>query len=150
MEITQLAFNPPRAPTPQQEEEVVEEEEPVLAASAVETEPEAPVAGIAASSTMSSSFRFIQDSELETPVFEEGAEWIEKADAVDHEEEHAVNGVTPEAAPADVRCCHNPDEILPNALLCRLPMDPLTGLPMTKVVFLLLLASMPSLELPAP
>lgn len=103
-----MAFNPPRAPTPQreEEEEVVEEEEPVLAASAVETEPEVPVVGIPVSSTMSSSLQFIQDSEIEAPVFEEGAEWIEKADAVGHEEEHAVNGVTTEAAPADVRRCH--------------------------------------------
>ena len=105
MEITQLAFNPPRAPTPQQEEEVVEEEEPVLAASVVETEPEPPVVGVPAL-PMSSSFRFIQDSELETPVFEEGAEWIEKADAVGHEEGHAVNGIITEAAPADVRRCY--------------------------------------------
>jgi len=105
LEITQLAFIPPRAPTPpQQEEEVVEEEQPVLATSVVETEPEVPVAGIPAS-TMSSSFRFIQDSEIEAPSFEESAEWIERSDAVGHEEELAINGLATEAAPVDVRRC---------------------------------------------
>ncbi|KAH9484939.1 hypothetical protein JR316_0001843 [Psilocybe cubensis] len=94
-EIVDLAFHPPRAPTPPQPEE----EQPAVAQSTTEPEPDVAVAGIQPP-TMSSSFRFIQDSEIETPSFDE-AEWVEKSDAAGHVEEPTVNGHVPEeAAPA--------------------------------------------------
>ncbi|KAF8971169.1 hypothetical protein BDZ97DRAFT_1693864 [Flammula alnicola] len=101
LEITQLAFNPPRAPTPQEEQvEEEEEQQQTLADSTEDIEPEVPVADIP-TATISSSFRFIQASEIEISSFEEGAEWVEKSDAAGHEEEHAVNGhVAEEAAPS--------------------------------------------------
>lgn len=93
MEIVDLAFNPPRAPTP----EAPAEEQPVVEETVVEVE--VPVAGIP-SAIASSSFRFIQDSEIETPSFDEGVEWVEKSEAVGHEEP-VVNGhATEEDAPA--------------------------------------------------
>ncbi|CAA7260598.1 unnamed protein product [Cyclocybe aegerita] len=96
--ITQEALNPPRAPTPPQE--YVEEQ--TLTEPTTEAEPDIAVTGLP-TGTMSSSFRFIQESEIETTSFEEGAEWVEKADA-GHEEQAALNGQTPEGiapAPAD-------------------------------------------------
>ncbi|KAJ3480922.1 hypothetical protein NLJ89_g12251 [Agrocybe chaxingu] len=99
--VTQEALNPPRAPTPPQE--YVEEQ--TLTESTTEAEPDIPVAGLP-TGTMSSSFRFIQESEIETPSFEEGAEWVEKADAAGHEEQAVPNGQAPEGTvpvPADVR-----------------------------------------------
>jgi hypothetical protein len=100
LEIAHLAFNPPRAPTPPVEEEV-EEEQPTLADTTIsELEAPVPVAGVPVSA-VAGSFRFMQDSEIETPSFEEGAEWIEKSDAAGQEEEQATNGqVTEEAVPS--------------------------------------------------
>ncbi|KAG6828808.1 hypothetical protein H0H92_006690 [Tricholoma furcatifolium] len=76
----------PRPPTPV--------EEPVAApaeAPAVEEVSDAHVAGVPAIPT-SGSFHFMQESELEPTSFENGAEWVERSDAVGHE---------PETAPAD-------------------------------------------------
>ncbi|KJA27568.1 hypothetical protein HYPSUDRAFT_74623 [Hypholoma sublateritium FD-334 SS-4] len=96
IEIVTLAFNPPRAPTPQ--EEPVEEEQPHEEVH-IETETEAPIIGIP-STTMSGSLSFIQASEIETPSFDEDVEWVEKSDAAGHEEP-AVNGhATQEAEPS--------------------------------------------------
>ena len=98
-----LAFNPPRAPTPQKEPT---ETEQTLDEAPTETETEAPVAGIPLT-TMSGSLSFIQASEIETPSFEEGVEWIEKSDAAGHEEPIVNGHATPEAEPsiaAEVRC----------------------------------------------
>ena len=47
--------------------------------------------------TLSSSLRFIQESEIETPAFD--GVWVEKADAAGHEE--VTNGHVSEA-PADI------------------------------------------------
>ncbi|KAF8160611.1 hypothetical protein B0H34DRAFT_697356 [Crassisporium funariophilum] len=105
LEIVQLALNPPRAPTPVQEEEVDEQQQPTPEESSVDSEAEAPVAGVP-SGTASSSFRFIQESELETLSFEEGVEQIEKADAAGHQEDHIGNGHVseqPSAAPAPLQ-----------------------------------------------
>lgn len=44
--------------------------------------------------TLSSSLRFIQESELEAPAFDDGV-WVEKADAAGHEE--VANGDVSEA-----------------------------------------------------
>lgn len=90
MEITQTALAPPQ-PEPQ----FATEEQPEEAVS-VPPVAEPAVSGVPPSS-MTSSFRFIQDSEIETPSFEEGAEWIEKSDAVDHEEPY-TNGHAAEAS----------------------------------------------------
>lgn len=97
LELVTLAFNPPRAPTPQ--EEPVEEEQPHEEVH-TETETEAaPVVGNP-STTMSGSLSFIQASEIETPSFDEDVEWVEKSDAAGHEEP-AVNGhATQEAEPS--------------------------------------------------
>ncbi|KAF8198121.1 hypothetical protein BJ912DRAFT_953159 [Pholiota molesta] len=91
LEIVDLAFNPPRAPTP----EVPVEEQPVVEETVVEVE--VPVAGIPPV-VPASGFRFIQDSEIETASFEEGVEWVEKSEAVGHEEP-VVNGHALEEAP---------------------------------------------------
>ncbi|KDR74988.1 hypothetical protein GALMADRAFT_268537 [Galerina marginata CBS 339.88] len=104
LEISHLAFNSPRAPTPPaaEEEEAEEEEHPTLAESAT-TDFES-VAGAVPPSAGANTLHFMQASELETPSFEEGVEFIEKADAAGHEEP-AANGHAaeePDAAPADV------------------------------------------------
>lgn len=96
-DIFQQYRNPPRVPTPVQDDEVEEleeeeEEEVPVAESTVDPdiavfvadEPIAP---------LSSSFRFIQESEIETPSSD--AVWVEKTDATGHEE--AINGHATEA-----------------------------------------------------
>ncbi|KAF9568207.1 hypothetical protein CPC08DRAFT_813651 [Agrocybe pediades] len=102
LEITQLAFNPPRAPTPAPEQPVAEEQ-PAEAEAPAQPEAEPPVVGVPASTT-TGSFRFMQDSEIEPTSFEAEAEWVEKSDAAGHEE-HAANGhataAPEEGAPAD-------------------------------------------------
>ncbi|KAF9479064.1 hypothetical protein BDN70DRAFT_932907 [Pholiota conissans] len=94
LEIVDLAFNPPRAPTPEPIEEPVALEESI-----VHVEAEVPTAEIP-TATVSGSFRFIQDSEIETPSFEEGGVWVEKSDAAGHEEPIVNGHVAEEAAPA--------------------------------------------------
>ncbi|KAJ6586887.1 hypothetical protein DFH09DRAFT_1141811 [Mycena vulgaris] len=88
LEITQLSLNPPRAPTPAQENspEVVTE---AIEASIPDMSASNQPLGVSASG----SFDFMQASELETP-FEDTAEWVERSDAVGHQEEVAepVNG----------------------------------------------------------
>ncbi|KAJ7901792.1 hypothetical protein B0H14DRAFT_2668455 [Mycena olivaceomarginata] len=87
LEITQLALNPPRAPTPVEE---------------VPTEAEVSTEGGLDISTStqpvvstSGSFAFLTASELEPP-FEDNAEWVERSDAAEHQEEQVeepVNGL---------------------------------------------------------
>ncbi|KAF8135572.1 hypothetical protein EV363DRAFT_1159232 [Boletus edulis] len=72
--IVQSFLNPPREPTP-----LPAESEPVEAEGEAEPVDE-PVAGIPGSLSVSSSFHFMQASELETPAFENKAEWVEKPD----------------------------------------------------------------------
>ncbi|KAF7983770.1 hypothetical protein HWV62_18972 [Athelia sp. TMB] len=69
-DITRSYLNPPRAPTPTAEEIIEAAEEAI--AEAEEASAGAPLSG---------SFRFVQDSELEGSTFEEGAEWVDRADA---------------------------------------------------------------------
>ncbi|KAF9526524.1 hypothetical protein CPB83DRAFT_857672 [Crepidotus variabilis] len=94
--ITQQALSAPRAPTPLQDEPQETEVEPI-ASSTLEAEPV--ISGVPA--TSSGGLKFMQDSEIDSTPFEEGAEWIEKADAIENEEE-PDNGHVPEpAAPAE-------------------------------------------------
>lgn len=87
LEITEQRLNPPHAPTPVQEphingqEQLDETPAPLSAA----TEPDVAIAAGAIPSN-SSSFHFMQESELETPSFEDGAEWVEHSEALGHEE----------------------------------------------------------------
>jgi len=48
---------------------------------------------------MTGSFSFIQESEIETPAFDEGIEWVEKPDAEDHVQNQANDTAD---APAEV------------------------------------------------
>ena len=66
-------------------DEPIHAEEP---AEAAEPEPEPLVVGIPVTASMSSSFHFMQDDELEeqTP-FEEGAEWVQHPEH-EHEQQH--------------------------------------------------------------
>ncbi|KAG5643447.1 hypothetical protein DXG03_000920 [Asterophora parasitica] len=84
LELTRNLLNP-RAPTP------VEEEAPAAADAAdpVAAEPEIPVGGVPAVPT-TGGFHFMQASELESPSFKDGAEWVERSDAAGHiaEPEH--------------------------------------------------------------
>ncbi|KAF8893392.1 hypothetical protein BD779DRAFT_1620446 [Infundibulicybe gibba] len=82
LEITHHGLNPPRTPTPVPEEpETIEEQQDPPAPSTVESEPDAPVAGVPGAISTSGSFHFMQESELENPTFEDGAEWVERSDA---------------------------------------------------------------------
>ena len=73
LSIVQSFLNPPREPTPlpTESEHVETEAAPV----------DEPVSGIPGSLNVSSSFHFMQASELETPAFQNNAEWVEKPDA---------------------------------------------------------------------
>ena len=88
-DIFQQYCNPPRSPTPAQDsyveeaEEEGEEEAPVVEDSIVDTDPTGSVADDP-TATLSSSLRFIQESEIEPPAFD--GVWVEKADAAGHEE----------------------------------------------------------------
>ncbi|KAJ7096359.1 hypothetical protein C8R44DRAFT_375950 [Mycena epipterygia] len=91
LEITQLSLNPPRAPTPAQESapEVVDETvETPVAEGGLDTSASNQPLGVSASG----SFDFMQASELETP-FEDNAEWVERSDAVGHQEEQVVEPI---------------------------------------------------------
>ena len=97
-DIFQQYRNPPRSPTPVQDgyveeaEEEEEEEAPIVEDSIVDTDLTVSVADDS-TATLSSSLRFIQESEIETPTFD--GVWVEKADATGHEE--VPNGHVPEA-----------------------------------------------------
>ena len=100
LSIVQSFLNEPREPTP-----LPAEPEPV--------EPEAepvnePVAGIPGSLNVSSSFHFMQASELETPTFENSAEWVEKPEeepngSVSEDQSQVVENVSVE--PVEVCIC---------------------------------------------
>ena len=97
-DIFQQYRNPPRSLTPVQDgyvEEAEEEEEEGASAvenSVVETDLTVSIADDP-TATLSSSLRFIQESEIETPAFD--GVWVEKADAAGHEE--VANGHLSEA-----------------------------------------------------
>jgi len=85
--IVQSFRNPPREPTP-----LPAEPEPVETETEAEAEAEPvdePVAGVPGSLNVSSSFLFVQASELEASAFENTAEWAEKSD-------EESNGITEE------------------------------------------------------
>ncbi|TFK44212.1 hypothetical protein BDQ12DRAFT_717381 [Crucibulum laeve] len=77
LKITALALAP-RAPTPAPEEPAPAAEETTDSATGTggSTEPDVSVAGIP-TAPATSGFSFMQDSELETRVFEDEAEWVE-------------------------------------------------------------------------
>ncbi|EGO00239.1 hypothetical protein SERLA73DRAFT_168035 [Serpula lacrymans var. lacrymans S7.3] len=78
LEIVHSYLNPPREPTPVPEEPAEElGEAEATAETPVEAE-EVRVAGIPGALSVSSSFHFMQASELEAPSFEESAEWVER------------------------------------------------------------------------
>ncbi|KAF8210195.1 hypothetical protein K438DRAFT_1916698 [Mycena galopus ATCC 62051] len=105
VEITQLALNPPRAPTPVQE---VSAEAPEASA---ESGPDIsvsnqPLGGV----SMSGSFAFLTASELE-PSFEDNAEWVERSDAAGHQEEQVVEPVNGHVQPDEpITTATPPDE----------------------------------------
>jgi hypothetical protein len=94
LEITQISLSPPRAVTP------VEENSPEVAAEAAEAEAVVDLSASIQSVGVpaSSSFDFMQASELETP-FEDSAEWVERSDAVGHQEEQVVEPVNGHVLP---------------------------------------------------
>ncbi|KII92352.1 hypothetical protein PLICRDRAFT_37119 [Plicaturopsis crispa FD-325 SS-3] len=96
-EITHTYLNPPAVAASVQEEQPDEVE--------VETaNGDVPVVGVpepvAAAAVTSGGFQFMQSSELETPSFEEGTEWVERSDAAGHEEE-VPEAVEPVVAPQE-------------------------------------------------
>jgi len=97
-DIFQQYRNPPRAPTPVQDDYVeeveaeAEAEAPPVAESTADTDAAVSVAD-EPTATLSNSLRFIQESEIETQSLD--AVWVEKTDAICHEE--AVNGHASEA-----------------------------------------------------
>jgi len=92
--ITQQALNPPLSPSPVPEE-LVDEEQPAPPSVDEEEEHQPPVTGIPNASSMTGSFQFIQQSELEAASFEGASEWV---DAAAHEPE--AEGVSVDAEPA--------------------------------------------------
>ncbi|KAJ7594568.1 hypothetical protein C8J56DRAFT_927057 [Mycena floridula] len=84
-EITTELLNPAPAPT-SSEDEVAVQEEPV-SEPVEEAQTDTPVAGVPMTMTSSSSFHFMQESELET--FEENAEWVDHPDT---QEQPHING----------------------------------------------------------
>ncbi|KAJ7925264.1 hypothetical protein B0H13DRAFT_2314765 [Mycena leptocephala] len=101
LEITQISLSPPRAVTP------VEENSPEVAAEAAEAEAVVDLSASIQSVGVpaSSSFDFMQASELETP-FEDNAEWVERSDAVGHPEEQVVEPVNGMFFPTNPRNCY--------------------------------------------
>lgn len=116
IEITTLALNPPREPTPEPEEPAVvtTDEVPSTASITGPSEPEAPVTGVPGSIATSNSFRFMQDSELEGPFDDTPSEVPQPTVPAQEVDDDAappasVNGLPseedPAAPPADV--CNN-------------------------------------------
>ncbi|KAJ6593866.1 hypothetical protein B0H19DRAFT_1092349 [Mycena capillaripes] len=85
LEITQVSLNPPRVPTPVQEDAPEAEAEAESVETGVDVVASTQPVGLA----NSASFDFMQASELE-PAFEENAEWVERSEAVGHQEEQAA------------------------------------------------------------
>lgn len=115
-EITHEVLNLPRAPT--SVEEPVEEILQDLSASqsTLDSQADVTIGGVPPSMTASSSFHFMQASELETPSFEDNVEWVERQDSMDPEEQVQV----PEAAvPASV----NGHTVPPEEALGSAPID---------------------------
>ncbi|KAF7361925.1 TMP-TENI-domain-containing protein [Mycena venus] len=104
LEITQLALNPPRAPTPVQEAPVETGE------SSAEGGPDLSSSNQPQGLAMSSSFAFLTASELE-PSFEDNVEWVERSDATGHQEEQVVEPVNGHVEPDEpIATATPPDE----------------------------------------
>jgi hypothetical protein len=92
--ITQQALEPPQAPSPVPEESVDEEPQASSSVDEAEEAQQAPVTGIPnASNSMTGSFQFIQQSELEASTYEGASEWVDAA-------EHGAGGVSDDIEPA--------------------------------------------------
>ncbi|KAJ7262213.1 hypothetical protein B0H12DRAFT_1104840 [Mycena haematopus] len=107
VEITQLALNPPRAPTPIPE---ISTETPETPGASVEGVPDVSASNQPLGVSMSGSFAFLTASELE-PSFEDNAEWVERSDAAGHQEEQVVESVNGHLQPDEpVTTVTPPDE----------------------------------------
>ncbi|KAJ6499337.1 hypothetical protein C8R45DRAFT_112897 [Mycena sanguinolenta] len=122
VEIAQLALNPPRAPTPAQEEP---SEVPEASVAGV---PDVPASNQPLGVSMSGSFAFLTASELEPP-FEDNAEWIERSDAADHQEEQVVEPVNGHLQPDEPIATVTPPDESSNAALDWAADDEEGGLP---------------------
>ncbi|KAH7927507.1 hypothetical protein BV22DRAFT_1031696 [Leucogyrophana mollusca] len=100
LDVVQAFLNPPRDPTPLPAEPEVVAESEATEETPVQEE-DAPVAGIPGTLSVSSSFHFMQASELETPTFETNAEWVEKVDVEQAPNGLAEHAVEPAAAPTE-------------------------------------------------
>lgn len=106
LSIVQSFLNPPREPTP-----LPAEPEPLETEAEAAAEPvDEPVAGVPGSLNVSSSFLFVQASELETSTFENTAEWVEKSD-------EELNGVTEEQTQVVENVSIEPVEVCIHILL---------------------------------
>jgi hypothetical protein len=155
--IIQEALNPPLAPSPVPvPDESVDEELPAPPSDDGEEEeeeeaqlPPVTVTGIPNVTSMSGSFQFIQQSEIETVVFETSSEWVE---AVVPEPEMEAEGVADVAEPVpEVR--NRSREVLSLVLItsCRqMGMGHSTGQLMRKADFLPSQACTPSLASRGP
>ena len=74
----------------------------------------------------SGSFHFMQASELETPSFEDSAEWVERADALGHEEEEVAPG--PDIAEAVIEEAANGHSDLEETVTADIPTEGEVGL----------------------
>ncbi|KAK0505025.1 hypothetical protein EDD18DRAFT_1127317 [Armillaria luteobubalina] len=90
----------PRPPTPAPEEAEVNVPDRPDSPASTATEP-APVSGIPGIPVTSSSFHFMQASELESPSFENGAEWVERSDAIEPTTEEPIQSEAPEPVAAN-------------------------------------------------
>ncbi|PBK73652.1 hypothetical protein ARMSODRAFT_952750 [Armillaria solidipes] len=90
----------PRPPTPAPEEAEVNVPDRPDSPASTATEP-APVSGIPGLPVTSSSFHFMQASELESPSFENGAEWVERSDAIEPTTEEPIQSEAPEPIAAN-------------------------------------------------
>jgi len=126
LEITHHSLNPPRVPTPIEDEQFEEPQEASVSLSTVDTEPEVAVAGVTGAIPASGSFHFMQASELETPSFEDSAEWVERADALGHEEEEVAPG--PDIAEAVIEEAANGHSDLEETVTADIPTEGEVGL----------------------
>ncbi|KIJ49432.1 hypothetical protein M422DRAFT_27797 [Sphaerobolus stellatus SS14] len=88
LEIVESYRNPPAEPELAPVSEVVEEEEIVVSAEV------APPSIVESVQAPAGSFHFMQESELEGPSFEDGAEWVEKPEENDVAEVEDPNTIT--------------------------------------------------------
>ncbi|KAJ6475331.1 hypothetical protein C8R47DRAFT_1323979 [Mycena vitilis] len=122
LEITQLSLNPPRALSP------IQENAPEAAAEPAEASVDAATSTQPAGLASSASFDFMQASELE-PSFEENVDWVERSDAVGHQEEQAAEPVNGHLQPEEPLAPVTPPGDSSNAALDWAADDEEGGLP---------------------